>query len=54
MNSQELATCFVENQLPVKTVIINNGGHGMVRQWQDIIYGGALLRHRPAGAARTS
>jgi len=39
MNSQELAT-VVENQLPIKTVIINNGGHGMVRQWQDIIYGG--------------
>jgi len=37
MNSQELATCFVEG-LPVKTVIINNGGHGMVRQWQRIIY----------------
>ncbi len=39
MNSQELAT-VVENRLPIKTVIINNGGHGMVRQWQDIIYGG--------------
>jgi acetolactate synthase-1/2/3 large subunit len=39
MNSQELATC-VENGLPVKTVIINNGGHGMVRQWQEIIYHG--------------
>ena len=39
MNSQELAT-VVENQLPIKTVIINNGGHGMVRQWQDVIYGG--------------
>jgi acetolactate synthase-1/2/3 large subunit len=37
MNSQELATCFAEG-LPVKTVIINNGGHGMVRQWQRIIY----------------
>jgi acetolactate synthase I/II/III large subunit len=37
MNSQELATCFTEN-LPVKTVVINNGGHGMVRQWQRIIY----------------
>src|SRR5207245_4378503 len=37
MNSQELATCFVEG-LPVKTVIINNSGHGMVRQWQRIIY----------------
>jgi acetolactate synthase-1/2/3 large subunit len=37
MNSQELATCFTE-QLPVKVVIINNSGHGMVRQWQRIIY----------------
>ena len=37
MNSQEMATCFVEH-LPVKTVIINNGGRGMVRQWQRIIY----------------
>src|SRR4029077_17775127 len=35
--SQELATCFTEN-LPVKTIIINNSGHGMVRQWQRIIY----------------
>ena len=39
MNSQELATCF-ENNLAVKTVILNNRGHGMVRQWQDIIYKG--------------
>jgi acetolactate synthase-1/2/3 large subunit len=37
MNSQELATCF-ESNLPVKTIILNNGCHGMVRQWQDIIY----------------
>jgi acetolactate synthase-1/2/3 large subunit len=37
MNSQELATCFTEG-LPVKTVVINNSGHGMVRQWQRIIY----------------
>jgi acetolactate synthase I/II/III large subunit len=37
MNSQEMATCFVEH-LPVKIVIINNSGHGMVRQWQRIIY----------------
>jgi acetolactate synthase-1/2/3 large subunit len=37
MNSQEMATCFVEH-LPVKTVILNNSGHGMVRQWQRIIY----------------
>jgi acetolactate synthase-1/2/3 large subunit len=37
MNSQEMATCFAEH-LPVKTIIINNAGHGMVRQWQRIIY----------------
>ncbi len=37
MNSQELATLY-ESRLPVKTVIINNGYHGMVRQWQEIIY----------------
>ena len=37
MNSQELAT-MVENRLPIKTVILNNGAHGMVRQWQEIIY----------------
>ncbi|MFQ5829142.1 MAG: biosynthetic-type acetolactate synthase large subunit [Candidatus Methylomirabilia bacterium] len=37
MNSQELATCC-HWHLPVKTVIINNGYHGMVRQWQEIIY----------------
>src|SRR5215472_5298696 len=35
--------CFVNDtasteKLPVKTVIINNSGHGMVRQWQRIIY----------------
>src|SRR5260370_15509278 len=39
MTSQELATCY-ESRLAVKTVILNNGGHGMVRQWQEIIYGG--------------
>lgn len=37
MSNQELATLY-ENRLPVKTVIINNGYHGMVRQWQEIIY----------------
>jgi acetolactate synthase-1/2/3 large subunit len=42
MNSQELATCH-EEQLPVKTIIINNGGHGMVRQWQEIIYKGRFV-----------
>lgn len=37
MNIQELATC-VENKIPVKVVIINNGYFGMVRQWQEIFY----------------
>jgi acetolactate synthase-1/2/3 large subunit len=37
MNSQELATCY-DNDLAVKTIIVNNAGHGMVRQWQGIIY----------------
>ena len=51
MNSQELATCFTEN-LPVKTVIINNGGHGMVRQWQRHHLQGALPRDRPLRRSR--
>ena len=41
MNSQELATASPRT-LPVKTVIINNGGHGMVRQWQRHHLQGAL------------
>ncbi|MEK7294083.1 MAG: biosynthetic-type acetolactate synthase large subunit [Nitrospirota bacterium] len=37
MNTQELATA-VANKLPVKVIVINNGFHGMVRQWQDLFY----------------
>lgn len=37
MNIQELATC-VENNLPVKVVIMNNGYLGMVRQWQEKLF----------------
>jgi len=37
MNIQELATC-VENEVPVKIFIINNGYLGMVRQWQELFY----------------
>mmetsp|Transcript_6992 Transcript_6992/g.25785 ORF Transcript_6992/g.25785 Transcript_6992/m.25785 type:complete len:674 (-) Transcript_6992:336-2357(-) len=37
MNVQELATCYVEN-LPVKTMIINNQHLGMVVQWEDRFY----------------
>lgn len=39
MNIQELSTCLQYN-IPVKIVSLNNGSLGMVRQWQDMIYGG--------------
>ncbi|MCY0901826.1 MAG: biosynthetic-type acetolactate synthase large subunit [Firmicutes bacterium] len=38
MNIQELQT-VVENGLPVKVAIINNGFLGMVRQWQQFFHG---------------
>ncbi|MDX6701971.1 MAG: acetolactate synthase large subunit [Baekduia sp.] len=37
MNSQELATC-VQNNIPVKVFILNNGYLGMVRQWQELFW----------------
>jgi len=39
MNIQELATCM-QYDLPIKIFTINNASLGMVRQWQDMIYGG--------------
>jgi acetolactate synthase-1/2/3 large subunit len=39
MNLQELAV-VAEQKLPVKVVLLNNGVHGMVRQWQDLFYEG--------------
>jgi len=39
MNSQELATA-VQEKLPVIVAILNNGYLGMVRQWQELFYGG--------------
>ncbi len=39
MNIQELATCSINN-IPVKTVVINNSYLGMVRQWQDLFWDG--------------
>jgi len=39
MNIQELATCLQYN-LPVKIVCLNNEALGMVKQWQDMQYGG--------------
>jgi acetolactate synthase-1/2/3 large subunit len=37
MNMQELATCRTHD-IPVKTVIMNNGYLGMVRQWQELFW----------------
>lgn len=37
MNCQEMAT-LAEEQLPVKMLILNNRGLGMVRQWQRMFY----------------
>ena len=37
MNIQELSTA-VNNKLPVKIAILNNGFLGMVRQWQQLFY----------------
>ena len=36
---QELATCM-QYQLPIKIVCLNNRALGMVKQWQDMQYGG--------------
>lgn len=38
MNIQELATAM-EQRLPIKIIILNNGYLGMVRQWQELFYG---------------
>ena len=37
MTMSELAT-IVENNIPVKFALFNNGNLGMVRQWQDVFY----------------
>jgi len=39
MTFQELVTAAMEN-VPIKVMLINNGGHGMVRQWQTLFYDG--------------
>lgn len=39
MNIQELSTCLQYN-LAVKVISLNNRSLGMVRQWQDMVYGG--------------
>ncbi|RLT34346.1 MAG: acetolactate synthase large subunit, partial [Chloroflexi bacterium] len=37
MTFQEIAT-MVDEQIPVKMAIMNNGFLGMVRQWQELFY----------------
>ena len=39
MNMQEFATCM-QYQLPIKVICLNNQALGMVKQWQDMQYGG--------------
>ncbi len=39
MNMQELSTCL-QYGLPIKIVAVNNQALGMVKQWQDMQYGG--------------
>ncbi len=46
MNIQELAT-VVQERLPIKIAILNNGCLGMIRQWQEMFfaqrYSGSIL-----------
>ena len=41
MTSQELITAATEG-IPVKVAVFNNGGYGMVKQWQHLFYGGRI------------
>ena len=47
MNMQELSTCL-QYGLPIKIINLNNQALGMVKQWQDMQYGG---RHSQAPTA---
>ncbi len=38
MNLQEMGT-VAQYQIPLWIIVLNNGGHGMVRQWQDLFHG---------------
>ena len=37
MTMSEVLT-MVQNNIPVKLAVMNNGFHGMVRQWQELFY----------------
>jgi len=49
MNVQELATA-VEEELPVKIVLLDNAGYGMVRQQQDLFWDGRRAASALGGA----
>ncbi|HET7119747.1 MAG TPA: biosynthetic-type acetolactate synthase large subunit [Solirubrobacterales bacterium] len=49
MTAQELATAVAE-ELPVVVVILDNGGLGMVRQWQTMFYDERRSQERLGGA----
>jgi acetolactate synthase-1/2/3 large subunit len=42
MNMQELQT-IAQERLPIKTLIMNNGYLGMVRQWQELFHGARYI-----------
>jgi len=48
MTIQELAT-IVQDRIPVKIAILNNGFLGMVRQWQELFYGKRYIATPLAG-----
>jgi acetolactate synthase-1/2/3 large subunit len=41
MTAQELITATTE-EIPIKVAVFNNGGYGMVKQWQNLFYGGRI------------
>ncbi|MGI9609518.1 MAG: biosynthetic-type acetolactate synthase large subunit [Acidimicrobiia bacterium] len=41
MTCQELITASTED-IPIKIAVFNNGGYGMVKQWQHLFYGGRI------------
>ena len=50
MNVQELATA-VEEELPVKVLLLDNASLGMVRQQQDLFWGGRRTRRSTSARA---
>ena len=53
MNIGELETVTTYD-LPVKVVVLNNNGDGMVKQWQKLFFKGRLSARRRRCTRRTS